>query len=205
MNCSMPGFLVIHHLLKFAQTCPLSWWCHPTISPSVVPFFSWPQSFPESGTFPMSQLFASGGQSIGASALVLPMNIQGWVPLGLTGLISLLSKGLWRVFSNTRVRKHQFFRSSVFMVQLSHPYMTTGKTIALTRWIFVSKVTPLLFNMLSRFVIAFLPRSKCLLSSWLQSPFAVILEPKKTIGNIHLVNPWFFSWVQNHQYNQGEN
>ena len=91
--------------------CPLSRWCHLIISSSVVPFSSYLQSFPASGSFPMSWLFASGGQSIGASAsaLVLPMNIQGWFPFGLTGLISLLSKGLSRVFSNTTVWKHQFF------------------------------------------------------------------------------------------------
>ena len=91
--------------------CPLSRWCHPTISSSVVPFFSCPQSFPASGPFPMSQLFIWGGQSIGvsASASVLPMNTQDWSPLGWTGWISLQSKGLLRVFSNTTVQKHQFF------------------------------------------------------------------------------------------------
>ena len=128
----------------------------------------------------MSQFFASGGQSIGvsASASVLPMNIQDRFPLGLTGWISLQSKGLSRVFSNTTVQKHQFFRA-FFMVQLSHSYMTTEKTIALTRWTFVDKIMSLLFNMLSRVIIAFLPRSKCLLISWLQSPSAVILEAPK--------------------------
>ena len=90
---------------------PLSQWCHPTISFSVLPFFSCLQSFPASGSFPMSQFFISGGQSIGvsASASVLPMNIQDWFPLGWTVLISLLSKGLSRVFSHTTVQKHQFF------------------------------------------------------------------------------------------------
>ena len=90
---------------------PLSWWCHPTISSPVMPFSSCPQSFPVSGSFPMSQLFASGGQSIGVSAsvLVLPMNTQDWSPLGWTGWISLQSKGCSRVFSNTTVQKHQFF------------------------------------------------------------------------------------------------
>ena len=90
---------------------PLSQWCHPTISSSVVLFFSYPQSFPASGCFPMSRFSASGGQSIGVSAStsVLPMNIQCWFPLGLTGLISLQSKGLSRIFSRTIVRKHQFF------------------------------------------------------------------------------------------------
>ena len=90
-----------------SKSCPLSWWCHPTIS-SVIPFSPYLQSFPASGSFPRSQFFASGGQSIGASASVLPMNIQGWFPLGLTGLISLQSKGLSKVFSNTTVQKHRF-------------------------------------------------------------------------------------------------
>ena len=95
-----------------SNSCPLSWWCHPTISSSVIPFFSCPQSFPASGSFPMSQLFASGGQSIGVSAStsVLSMNTQDWSPSGWTGWISLQSKGLSRVFSNTTVQKHQFFR-----------------------------------------------------------------------------------------------
>ena len=89
----------------------LSWWCHPTIWSSVLPFSSFLQSFPASGSFPVSQLFVSGGQSIGASpsTSVIPVNIQGWFPLGLTGLISVLSKGLSRVFSSTTVHKHQFF------------------------------------------------------------------------------------------------
>ena len=125
----------------------------------------------------MSWLFASGGQSIRASASIPPMNIQDWFPLGLTGLISLLSKGLSRIFSNT-VQKHQFF-SAQLSFQFSHSHRTTGKTIALTLQIFVGKEISLLVIMLSRFVIAFLPRSKCLLISWLQSPPAVILEPKK--------------------------
>ena len=91
--------------------CPSSRWCHPTISSSVIPFSSCPQSFPASGSFPMSQFFTSGGQSIGASAStsVLPMNTQDWSPLEWTGWISLQSKGLSRVFSNTTVQKHQFF------------------------------------------------------------------------------------------------
>ena len=162
----------------YSNTCPSSRWCHPAISSSVVPFSSCPQSPPASGSFPMSQFFASGGQSTGisASASVLPMNTQGWFPFGWTGWISLQSKRSSRVFSNTTVQKH---RSVFFTVQLSHPHMTTGKTIALTRRTFVDKVMSLLFNMLSRLVITFLPRSKPLLISWLQSPSAVILEPKK--------------------------
>ena len=95
----------------YSNSCPSSQWCHPAISSSVVPFSSCLQSFPESGSFPMSQFFTSGSQSIGvsASASVLPMNIQDWFPLGLTGWISLQSKGLSRVFSNTTLQKHQFF------------------------------------------------------------------------------------------------
>ena len=92
-----------------SNSCPLSQWCHPTISPSVVPFSTCPQSFPASGSLPMNQFFVSGGQSIGASTSVLPINIQGWFPLGLTSLISLLSEGLSRAFSSTTVWKHQFF------------------------------------------------------------------------------------------------
>ena len=119
-----------------------------------------------SESFQMSQLFASGGQSIGVSAStsVFPMNIQDWFPLGWTGWISLKTKGLSRVLSNTTVQKYQFFGAQLsLLVQLSYPYMTTGKTIALMRWTFVGKVMSLLFNMLSRLVRTFLPRSKRLL------------------------------------------
>ena len=121
---------------------PLSQWCHPTISSSVTPFSACPQSLPASESFPMSQFFASGGQSIGvsASASILPMNIQDWFPLGWNGWISLQSKGLSRAFSNTCFSKASVLqRSALFMIHLSHPYMTTGKTIALTRRTFVSK------------------------------------------------------------------
>ena len=95
----------------YPNPCPLSQWCHPAVSYSIVPFSSCPQSFPASGSFQMSQLFLPGGQSIGVSALtsVLPMNAQDWSPLGWTGWISLQSKGLSRVFSDTTVQKHQFF------------------------------------------------------------------------------------------------
>ena len=108
--------LSITALGVYPNSCPLSQWCHPTISYSVVPFFSRLQSFPALGSFPMSQFFtSSGGQSIGvsASALVLPMNIQDWFPLGWTDWISLQSKGLSRVFSNTTVQKHQFFSTQL--------------------------------------------------------------------------------------------
>ena len=137
------------------RTCPksylLSWWCHPIISSSVAPFFSCPPSFPASGSFPMSWIFSSGGQRIRVSASFLPVNIQGWFPLELTGLISLQSMGLFKSLlqhhnSKASVLQHSAF----FIVQLSHPYMTTGKTIALTLQTFVSKVMSLLFNTLSR-------------------------------------------------------
>ena len=165
MDCSMPGFLVLHHLPELAQT-HVHWVgdCHPTISSSVTLFFSCPQFFPASGFFPMSQLFASGGQSIEASASVLPMNIQGWFPLGLTALISLQYKGFSRIFSSTTVQKHQFFSAQPsFWSNFHIRTWLLEKTVALTIWTFVSKVMSLLFNMLSRFAIAFLPRSKCLL------------------------------------------
>ena len=144
---------------------PLNWWCHPTISSSVIPFSSCLQPFRASGSFPMSLFLTSGGQNIGASAStsVLLMNIQDWFPLGLTHLISLQSKELSRVFSNTIVQKHQSFSAQLSLWSNSHLYMTTGKTIALTIWTFVGKVISMLFNMLPRFVIAFLSRSKHLL------------------------------------------
>ena len=162
------------------SSCLLREWCHPTISSSVFIFSFCLQSFPASGSFSMSWLFASDGQSTGASASasILPMNIQGWFPLRLTGLISLLSKGLSRVFSSTTVQKHSFLQcSAFFMVQLSQPYVTTGK--ALTIRTFVGKVMSLLFNILSSFVTAFLPRSNLHLISWLQSQSTGILQPKK--------------------------
>ena len=106
----------------YSNSCPLSQWCHPAISSSIGPFSSCPQSLPASGSFPMSQLFAWGGQSIGASASasVLPMNTQDWSPLGWTGWIPLQSKGLSRVFSNTTVKKHQFFSTQLSSQSNSH-------------------------------------------------------------------------------------
>ena len=127
-----------------SDSCPLSQWCHPTISSSDVPFSSCLQSFPASGSFPVSPFFTSGSQSIGASASasVLPMNIQDWFPLRWTGWISLQSKGLSRIFSNTHSSKAPILWCSAFLWSNSHihtwllekPYMTTGKTIASTRW-----------------------------------------------------------------------
>ena len=145
------------------------------------PFSSWPQSLPASGSFPMSQLFASGSQSIAFSFNISPSNEH-------PGLISFRMDWLdllaVQVTLNSLLQHHSskasiLQHSAFFTVQLSHPYITTGKTIALTRKTFVGKVMLMLFNMLSRLVITFLPRSKCLLISWLQSPSAVILEPQK--------------------------
>ena len=150
---------------------PSSPWCHQVISSSVVPFSSCPQFLPASESFPMSQLFAWGGQSTGVSALAsfLLMSFRmDWLDLlAVQGTL----KSLLRHHSS---KASILWSSAFFTVQLSHPYMTTVKAIALTKWIFVGKVMSLLLNMLSRLVITFFPRSKCLLISWLQSPSAVI-------------------------------
>ena len=121
MDCSMPGFPVHHQFPELPQT-HVHWWYLPTISSSVVPFSSCLQSFPESGSFPVNQFFISGGQNIGALALasVLPVTIQDWFPLELNGLISLQSKGLSRVFSNTTVQKHRFFGAQLSLWSKSH-------------------------------------------------------------------------------------
>ena len=144
----------------------------------------------------MSQFFASGGQSIGvsASASVLPMNIQDWIPLGLTHFLAVegtLKSLLQHHSSKTSI----LWCSAFFIVQLLHPYMTTGKTIDLTRQTFVGKVMFLPFNMLSRLVIAFLPKCKHLLISWLQSPSAVTLEPPKSkVSHCFHCFPIYLPW-----------
>ena len=144
-----------------------------------------PSIFPASGSFLMSWLFSSGGQNIRAlvSALVLPMNFQGWFSLRSTGRISLQSKGLSRVFSNIAVQKHQFFSTQPSLWSNCHicTWLLGKKNLAFTRWIFASTVMSMLFNTPSRFVIVFLPRNKHLLISWLQSASAVILDPKKIV------------------------
>jgi len=167
---------------SYSNPCLLSRWCHPAISSSIVPFSSRLQSFPASGSFPMSQFFTSGGQSIGVSAStsVLPINIQGLISFRNDWLDLLAFQGTLKSLLQHHSSKASILRCSAFFtVQLSHPYMTTGKTMALTRRTFVGKVISLLLNMLSKLVITFLPRSKHLLISWLQSPSAVILGPKK--------------------------
>ena len=158
-----------------SNSCPLSPWCHPTISSSVIPFSSCLQSFPASGSFLMSLLFTSGGQSIGASASasVLPVNIQDWFPSGLT-IWSLCSPKDSQESSPTPQSKSiNSLARSLFYDPILTSYMTTGKTTALTTWTSVSQVMSLLFNVLSMFVIAFFHRSKHLLILWLQSPSAV--------------------------------
>ena len=123
MNCSIPGLPVHHQLPEFTQNpCPSSWWCHPAISSSVIPFSSCPQSLPASESFPMSQLFTWGGHCTRVSALAsfLPQNTQDWSHLEWTGWISLKSKGLSRVFSNTTVQKHQFFGAQLSSQSNTH-------------------------------------------------------------------------------------
>ena len=168
MECSMPGLPVHHQLPEFTQT-HVHWVSdaiqpsHPLLSPSPLAFNL---SQHQAGSFQMSQLFASDGQSIGVSAStsVLPMNTQDLSPLGWTGWISLLYKGLSGVFSNTTVQKHQFFGAQLFLWSTSHIH--TWLLEKPWPWLdFVSKVMSLLFNMLSRLVITFLLRSKRLLIS----------------------------------------
>ena len=163
--------------LSFPRVCsnsfPLSQWCHPAISSSVVPFSYCPQSLPASESFPMNQHFAWGGQNIGVSTLAsfLPKNTQDWSPLEWTGWIFAVQGTLKSLLQHHSSKASILWRSAFFT---SNSHMATGKAIALTIWTFVGKVMSLLFNMLSRFVIASLPRSKRLLIVWLQSPSAVI-------------------------------
>ena len=167
MDCSRLPYPSLSHGVC-SNYCPLSQWCHPTISSSVASIFSCLQSFPASGSSPMSRLFASGGQSIAAStsASVFPMNNWIWFLLGLTGLVSLQSKESQESSTAQSFETAILQCSAFFMVQLSHHYTTAGKTMALTIQTFVSKVMSLFFNMMARFVIFFLPRSKHLLISF---------------------------------------
>ena len=162
----------------YSNLCPLSRWCHPTISASVVPLSSCLLSFPVSGSFPLcirwpkywSLSFSISPSNEHPALISVRMD---W--LDLLGVQGTLKSLLQHHSSKALILQCSAF----FIVQLSHPYMTTGKTIALTRWTFVGKVMSPLFNMLSRLVITFLPRIKHLLISWLQSPSEVILEPQK--------------------------
>ena len=150
-----------------SNSCPLSQWCHPSTSSSVIPF-SCLQSFPVSGSFPMNWFFTSGGKSIVASAstFVPPVNIQDWFSFRIDWLDLFAVQVILRSLLQDHCSKEPVLRCSpFFMVQISHPCMTLGKIIVLTVWTFISKVISLFFNTLSRFVIAFLSRSKHLLIS----------------------------------------
>ena len=177
MDCSKPGLNVHHQFPEFTQIYVHWRWCHPNISSSVVPFSACLQSFPQSGAFLMRQLFASGGQSFSIS----PSNeYSGLISFRMDWLDLFAVQGTFKSLLQHHTSKASILQHSAFFtVQLSHPYMTTGKTIALTRQTFVDKVMPLLFNMPSRLVITFLPRSRRLFISRLQSQSAVILETRK--------------------------
>ena len=179
MDCSMPGFLslaISWSLSKFMSTALVMPSNHLTLCHHLLLL---PSIFPSIRVFSNELTNLHQVVNASTSASVLPMNMQDLFHLGWTGWISLLSKGLSRLLQHHSSKASILWCSAFFIAQLSHPNMTTGKTIALTRWTFVSKVMPLHFNMLSRLVITFLPRSKHLLISWLQSPSAVILEPRK--------------------------
>ena len=167
------------------KLCPLSRWCHPAISSSVIPFSSCPQSFPASGSFQMSQLCIRWSKYWSFSLSISPSNEHpGLISFRMDWLDLLAVQGTLKSLLQYHSSKASIlWHSALFIVQLSHPYMTTGKTIALTKWTFVGKVMSLLFNMLSRLLITFLPRTKHLLISWLQSPSAVILDPNKTLAD----------------------
>ena len=166
-----------------SNSCPLSRWCHPTISSPVIPF-SCLQSLLALGSFPVSQFFAwvsSLPKYWSFSFSIRPSSeYSGLISFRIDWFDLLAVQGTLKSLLQHHSSKASILQcSAFFMVQLSYLYTTTGKTIALTRWIFTDKAMSLLFNVLSRFVITFLPRSKCLLISWLQSSFAVILKPKK--------------------------
>ena len=200
MDFKKPDLPVHHQLPEFTQT-HVHWVSdamqpsHPLSSPSPPAL----QPFKASGSFQMSQLFTTGGQSIGvsASSSVFPMNEHpGLISFRMDWVDHLAVQGtLNSLLQHHSSKASIFLHSAFFTVQLSHPYMTRGKTIALTRQTFVGKVMSLLFNMLSRLVITFLPRSKHLLISWLQSPSAVILEPQKNkVCHCFHCLPIYFSW-----------
>ena len=188
MECSVPGFPVHHQFLKFTQTH-----VHPTISSSVIPFSSCLQSFPALGSFPMSQFFYIRWPKYWSFSFNISTSNEysGLISFGMDWLDELAVQGTLKSLLQHHSSKASILQcSTFFIVQFSHPYMTAGKTIALTRWTFVGKVISLLFNMLCMLVITFLPRSKHLLISWLQSSCAVILEPPKVKSiTVPIVSP----------------
>ena len=195
VDCCKPGSRPPLSPGACSYSCPWRRWCHPAISSSVARFSGCPQSFPASGSFPVCRLFASGGQSVGASASasIVPVNIWGCFPLRLTDLLVVQGTVKSLLQHHSLKASVLWFSTKFFTAQLSHSYNTfivlskcrqkpgfpAEKTTALTIWTFVGKVMSLLFNTVPRFVIDFLPRSKCLLISWLQSPSTVILKSKK--------------------------
>ena len=194
MDCSTLGFPVLHYLLELAQIHVH--WVDDAIQPSVAPFSSCPQSFPASGSFPVSLLIRWPKHWSCSFTISSPNEYPGLISFRIDWLVLLAVQGTLKHLLQHHSSKASILWCSIFyMVQISHSYMTTGKTIALTRLIFVSEVMSLLFNMLPRFVIAFLPRSKHLLISWLQSPATVILDSKKikavTVSIFSLIYlPW---------------
>ena len=165
----------------YSNSCPLSQWCHSTVSSSVIPLSFHLRSFPGSGSFTMSQFFTSRAKYRSFSFSISPSNeYSELISFGIDWLALFSVQGTLKSLLQHHTSKASIiWCSAFFVIQLSHSYMTIGKTIALTRWTFVSKVMCLLFNILSRVVITFLPGSKCLLISWPQSPSTVILEPPK--------------------------
>ena len=177
----------------YSNSCPSSHWCHPDISSSVIPFSSCPQSLSHQSLFQWVSSSHEVAKVLSFSFSIIPSKeIPGLISFRMDWLDLLAVQGTLKSLLQPHSSKASIlWRSAFFTVQLSHPYMTTGKTVALTRWTFVGKVMCLLLNMLSRLVITFLPRSKCLLISWLQSPSAVILEPRKIKSDtVSTVSPW---------------
>ena len=179
----------------YSKSCPSSRWCHPTISSSVIPFSSCPQSLPASESLPWI-LHMRWPKYWSFSFSISPSNAHpGLISFRMDWLDPLAVQGTLKSHLQHRSSKASIlWHSAFFIVQLSHPYMTTGKIIALTRWTFVAKVMSLLVKMLSRLVLTFLSRSKRLLISWLQPPSAVILEPPKiksaTVSSFPVYFPW---------------
>ena len=194
-NRSMPGLPVHHQLseLCYPNSCPSSRRCHPAISFSAVLFASYPQSLPASGSFPMSQTLRMRWPEYWSFSFSISPSIEypGLISSRMDWLDLLAVQGtLKSLLQHHSSKASTLWHSAFFTVHLSHPYVTTGKTITSTIWMFVGKVMSLVFNMLSRLVIAFLPRNKCLLISWLQSPSAVILEPPKIKSlTVSIVSP----------------
>ena len=196
MDCSTPGFPILHHILEFAQT-HVHWvmpsnhliLCCPRLLPSI---------FPSIRVFSNESLLIRWPNYCSFSFSISPSNeYSGLISFRMDCFDLIAVQGTLKSLLQHHSSKASILQhSALFMVQISHPYITTGKTIALTRWTFVSKVMLLnkLFNMLSRLVIAFLPRSKCLLISWLQSSSAVILEPKKIVSHCFHWFPIYFPW-----------